>query len=84
MLSWWLCDGCEIQGFSALFSPYDRAERFACSICVGNGVRATERGSTFGSAGMGCVGSCVSLVDDELREGRRGGNDGTGGLSSDD
>ena len=67
-----------------MFSPYDKAERFACSDFVGAGIRATERGSTLGSAGTGCVGCCVSLVDDGLREGRRGGSDGTGGLSSDD
>ena len=84
MLSRWLRDRSATEGFSALFNPYDKAERFACSIFVGIGVRATERGSSLGIAGTGCVGCCVSLVDDGLREGRRGGSDGTGGLSSDD
>lgn len=84
MLSWWLRDETGIEAFSALFSPNERAERFAGSRFVGVGIGATKRGSPLGSGGIGCIRSCVSLVDDGLRDGRRGGSEGTGGLSSDD
>ena len=84
VLFWWLSDETGKGGFSALFSPNDRAERFASSRFGGVSIGATKRGSTFGSGGIDCIRSCVSLVDDGLRDGRRGGSEGTGGLSSDD
>jgi hypothetical protein len=80
--SWCLCDETGTGGASGLFSPNDKAERFASSIVLDVEIGAMKRGSTFGIGGMNSVRSCASRVDDGLRDGRRGGRAGTGGLSS--
>lgn len=82
MLFWWLCGETETRGLSALFNPNSRAERFPSSIVLGVANEATKRGSTFGIGGVDSVRSGISLVDEGLRDGRRGGRDGSGGLSS--
>jgi hypothetical protein len=71
-----------LPGFCGLLRPKDRADSLAFSIVVAVGTEATKRGSTFGTGGIECVRSWGSRVDEELRDGKRGGSAGTGGLSS--
>jgi hypothetical protein len=71
-----------LPGFCGLLRPKDRADRLAVSIVVAVGTGATKRGSTFGTGGIDCVRSWGSRVEEGLRDGKRGGSAGTGGLSS--
>jgi hypothetical protein len=71
-----------LAGFCGLGRPKDRADRLAVSVVVAVGTGATKRGSTFGTGGIDWVRSWGSRVDEGLRDGKRGGSAGIGGLSS--